>query len=66
MYSNLGDRHGDVEKLSPASLWNGTGEEELEAVLRKQRLLILRRKKRFYTSVTAKTANKSLQKTHKN
>lgn len=43
--SYLGDGHGDVEELSPASLRNGTSEEQLQPVFGKQRLLILKTQK---------------------
>lgn len=58
MTPDLGDGHGDVEELPPAALGNGAREEELQAVFRKQRLLILKRKERFSTSVSEKTAIK--------
>lgn len=40
--SYLGDGHGDVEELPPATLRNGPGEEQLQPVFRKQRLLVLK------------------------
>lgn len=39
--SYLGGGHGYVEKLAPASLRDGAGEKQLQAVFGKQRLLVL-------------------------
>lgn len=44
--SYLGDGHGDVEELSPASLRDGAREEQLQPVFRKQRLLVLKTHRR--------------------
>ena len=41
----LGDGHGDVEELAPASLRDGSGEEQLQPVFGEQRLLILETEK---------------------
>ena len=42
MSSYLGDGHGDVEELATASLRNGSGEEQLQSIFGKQRLLVLK------------------------
>lgn len=52
MFSDLGDGHGDVEELAPASLRNGAGEEQLQPIFGKQRFLILKTEKGSFKSFT--------------
>lgn len=57
IFSYLGDGHGDVEELSPASLRNGASEEQLQPIFGEQRLLILKTQRRSFKSFTCMEQN---------